>query len=101
MNTETKYGVWLLSTFKDGKETRLINGRVNHNVIAPNDCWGDVLFDYMTDNGIIDNFYEYETDGDSESVAIMHKVGTLPDFRWEFREYAPEGPDTSDCHTHS
>ena len=101
MKTETKHGIWLLFTFTDGEETRLING-CNHYIVADNDCWGDTLFDYMTDNGIIESLDEYETDGDSDSVAIMHKVGTKPDFRWEFREWStPEGPDTSDCHTHS
>jgi hypothetical protein len=99
--SESKKGIWKLSTFVNGEEHRLIDGSVHNIHDVANDCDGDVLWDYMSDNGIIIDWDEYETDGDSESVAVMHKTGSKPDYSWQFAEYGPLGPDSSDCHTFS
>lgn len=101
--TDTKQGIWLLFKWQDGNRTRLFGEKPykTHNVQASNDCDGDVLYDYMTENGIIENWNEYITEGDSEHVAVMHTTGEKPDYSWEFRAYADRGPASDDCHTYS
>ena len=100
-------GIWKLSKFVGGDAKRLWelpNGgweRVHNIHNEWNDCDGDVLFDYMIENDLIDSFENYETDGDNEHVAIMHKTGDGPDWAWDFKAYAPPGPASDDCHTYS
>ena len=101
---ESKIGCWVLFTFVEGKETRIIpntDPTVHTLFDTANDCDGEVLFDYMTEHKIIKEWKEYDTDGDNESVAIMHKTGDQPDYRWEFRANREPGPASDDCHTHS
>jgi len=106
----SKQGIWLLFMLPNGQEppcsvkrTRLFGEKPQrvHNIEATDDCDGDILFDYMTENGIIEDWNEYETEGDNEYVAIMHKTGDKPDFGWEFRAFKEPGPASDDCHTYS
>ena len=55
----------------------------------------------MSDHGIINDWDEYETEGELEAVAIMHKTGDKPDFQWTFIANAPPRPASDDCHTYS
>ena len=98
-----KIGIWrLFMTGKSGEKTRKINGQWCHNISdTSNQCDGDVLFDYMTEQNIIEDWAEYDTDGDNEFVAIMHKTGDKPDYHWDFVENAPPSPASDDCHTYS
>ena len=87
-----------------GKEERILKDTdpTIHTIFnTPNDCDGDILFDYMTEHGLVEDWDEYETDGDSESVAVIHKTGSKPDYRWGFRANAPTRPASDDCHTYS
>ena len=110
--TASKEGIWILWAFdKNGNRTRFIGEDQDaaildkprtHYIPAPNDCDGDILFDYMTENDIIESFDDYDTDGDSEYVAIMSKTDKHPDFGCEFVEYAsPKQWPSDDCHTYS
>ena len=104
MTKQSKRGIWQLWVFKDGEPHRVIAGtdpsvHTIHN--STNDCDGDVLFDYMTEHGIVESWDEYETDGDLESVAVIHKTGAKPDYSWTFVEYAPPSMPSDDCHSFS
>ena len=50
----------------------------------PADCMGDDLYAAMEENGWIESIDDYDVDGDSEHVAVMHKDGSKPDFSLEF-----------------
>jgi hypothetical protein len=94
----------MLFMFKDGETTRIIpdtDPSVHTIYNSTDDCDGDVLWDYMFDHGIIDDWSEYDTEGDRESCAVIHKTGNKPDYRWEFREYVAPGPASDDCHSFS
>jgi hypothetical protein len=109
MKTESKNGIWLVSMFdkKAGDWTRFIpspdyyKGKKVHNIIAPNDCDGDVLWDYLSEQGLVDNWDEYDIEGDTEYCVAMHKTGTKPDYMLEFRAYVEKSWYSDDCHTFS
>ena len=97
----SKRGIWKLTKFVDGAPTRIFAGGVHNIHNVANDCDGELLWDYMTEHGLVEDWSQYETDGDSESCAIMHKSGDGPDFRWEFVGYAEKRFASDDCHTFS
>ena len=106
-DTSRKKGKWLLFEFKTSNagesiKTRFIDGEVHNINDEWNDCFGSVLFDYMSEWGMIESWDEYDTDGDNEYVAVMHKTGSKPDYSWEFRAYRePACWSSDDCHTFS
>jgi hypothetical protein len=78
--TNPEKGTWKLFQMFPPDRTNKVIGQID----AVDDCDGDILFDYMTDRDLVEDWDEYDTDGDRESVAIMHKTGLKPDFCWEF-----------------
>jgi hypothetical protein len=79
-----KIGIWILFKIEKRKKTRVVPGVVSN---VADDCDGDVLYDYMTEHGIVADLDDYNCDGDSESVAVVSKRAHLPDFAWEFRQF--------------
>jgi len=104
MNKESQLGCWRLWKYEKGEKIRIFQDtdpKIHNIYDTPNDCEGSVLFDYMSDHGIINDWDEYETEGELEAVAIMHKTGDKPDFQWTFIANAPPRPASDDCHTYS
>ena len=50
----------------------------------PCDCFGDDLYDFMTEMGYIEDIEDYDVDGDTEYVAVMGHWKGLGQFCWEF-----------------
>lgn len=53
----------------------------------PADCDGDSIYDVMEERGWIASFENYEVDGDSQSIAVMCKDGSEPDFSIQFFDW--------------
>ena len=50
----------------------------------PRDAWGHEFMEYMVENGLIVCADDYDTEGDSDHIAVMGKSETFGDFQWEW-----------------
>ena len=91
MNDQPEKGTWKLYRCPTGEDA---NKKPIGQIEEMDDCDGDILFDYMTEQDLVEDWGEYETEGDREYVAVMHKTGTQPDYCWEFSpEVASDEPE--------
>ena len=101
LRTDNKLGYWTVYQLsKLNKRTKLYEGCGDKPIPvqliqAPDDTMGCDLYAQMADAQLLDLHWEkdYQVDGDGESIAVMAKDHSLPDYSLIFTEEIPAGLD--------
>ena len=101
LRTDNKLGYWTVYQMsKLNKQTKLYEGCADKPIPvqlieAPDDTMGCDLYAQMADAHLLGLHWEkdYQVDGDGESIAVMAKDHSLPDYSLIFTEEIPAGLD--------